>query len=455
MSTKCLPDETKLFLPPTWGILGTIVMNSESVAAHQWKRARTVPHLRWYICGLLFFGVVINYIDRQAFSIMAPDLQRIIGWSELDYGRIVIAFQVAYAVMMLFAGRILDRIGTRLGLGLALVWWSVAEMCHALARTPLQFGVARFFLGIGEAASYPASVKTVGEWFPARERALATGIFNGAATIGAIGAPILVPLFAAAYGWEGAFVGTGALGLVWLAAWWGFYHKPQDHPRLSEAELLLIRQGQTVPATEKVSWIGLLGRRQLWAHAAPRILTEWVYWFFLYWLPKFLAQRYGIRGTAMIPYLTTIYVLTGFGSVAGGYISSTLIRRGWSVNWARKAAMGISAIVMPFVIFASKTHSPWTAAILIGVALAAHQGWFTNISTLVLDMFPARAVGSVYGIGGCLAGIGSVLAAEKTGEILQRDPNFYFPMFVVSGCIYLAALIIVHLLVPKLEPAKM
>jgi ACS family hexuronate transporter-like MFS transporter len=412
-----------------------------------------IKNLRWYICGLVFLATVINYIDRQVFSILAPDLQQEIGWSEIDYGRMVIAFQVSYAVMMLFAGRIIDRIGTKLGFALAFLWWSLAEIGHAFARSAFGFGVARFFLGLGEAANFPAAVKTTAEWFPKSERGLATGIWNSATTIGAIAAPIAIPLMAADWGWQGAFIGTGAIGLIWLAGWWALYRLPESHPHLSDRERAWIQQDSQESSHATITWRKLLGYRQTWAYAVGKIMADPVWWFYLFWLPKFLAQEHGIRGHAVIPFLSTVYVICGCGSVLGGWLSSTLIRRGWTVNRARKTALGAAAILMPIVMAVGRIQNPWIAVILIGAATALHQAWSTNIFTLASDMFPSRAVGSVIGLGGLLGGIGSVLAAEYTGRLLQSDPGAYASIFFVAGSIYLAALAIIHLLVPRLDPA--
>ncbi len=410
-----------------------------------------VGYVRWGICALLFFGTTINYIDRQVLGILAPDLQHSIGWSELDYGRIVIAFQLAYAVMMLAWGRILDKIGIKLGFAIAVVWWSLAAMGTAFARTAMQFGAARFLLGVGEAANFPASIKTVAEWFPKSERAFATGIFNSGTNIGAVIAPIMVPLMAAAWGWQSAFIGTGALGFVWLAAWWVFYSSTSAHPRLSGTERHYIQDGMDEPVTSKVPVSAVIGKRQMWAFAAGKLLTDPIWWFYLFWLPKFLAQEHDIRGTALIPYLTTVYIVADFGSVIGGYLSSTLIKRGWTVNAARKITMGIFAAIIPFVIIASQTRSAWLAVGLIGMATACHQAWSANLFTLSSDMFPRRAVGTVVGIGGFAGGIGGIVIAEFAGRVLQRDPSFYLPMFIVAGLIYLVALGVIHLLAPRLE----
>jgi ACS family hexuronate transporter-like MFS transporter len=414
-----------------------------------------IGKFRWVICGLLFFATTINYIDRQVLGILAPDLQKEIGWSELDYGRIVIAFQVSYAVMMLVWGKILDRIGTKLGLGIAVGWWSLAAMATAFARSAMTFGFFRFLLGVGEAANFPASIKTVAEWFPKSERALAVGIFNSGTNIGAVVAPVCVPLIAAAWGWQMAFILTGALGFIWLIAWWALYQTAAVHPRLHPAERKFILDGLEEPITAKVRLGEVLGYRQLWAFALGKLLTDPVWWFYLFWLPKFLATEHNIRGVALIPYLTTVYLIADAGSIFGGYLSSTLIKRGYPVNRARKTAMGIFAAIIPTVIIASQTKSAWTAVLLIGLATACHQGWSANMFTLASDMFPRRAVGTVVGFGGFMGGIGGILIAEFAGRILNRDPSYYLPIFIVAGTLYLIALAVIHLLAPRLEPARL
>ena len=413
-----------------------------------------IGKFRWVICGLLFFATTINYVDRQVLGILAPDLQKEIGWSELDYGRIVIAFQASYAVMMLVWGKILDRIGTKLGLGIAVGWWSLAAMGTAIARSAATFGFFRFLLGVGEAANFPASIKTVAEWFPKSERALAVGIFNSGTNIGAVVAPISVPLIAAAWGWQMAFILTGALGFLWLIAWWALYHTAKLHPRLHPAERKYILDGLEEPITAKVSLGEVVRTRQLWAFALGKMLTDPVWWFYLFWLPKFMASEHGVRGTALIPYLTTVYLIADAGSIFGGYLSSTLIKRGYPVNRARKTAMAVFACIIPVVIIASQTKSAWTAVLLIGLATACHQGWSANMFTLASDMFPRRAVGTVVGFGGFMGGVGGILIAEFAGRVLNRDPSYYLPMFIVGGTIYLVALGVIHILAPRLEPAQ-
>ena len=416
-------------------------------------RAR-IGRYRWVICALLFFATTINYIDRQVLGILAPDLQKEIGWTELDYGRIVIAFQISYAVMMLVWGRILDRIGTKLGLGLAVTWWSLAAMGTALARSAMGFGVARFMLGVVEAANFPASIKTVAEWFPKSERAFATGIFNAGTNIGAIVAPIVVPIIAARWGWRPAFVLTGAIGFVWMFAWAALYYPLDRHPKVQPEERDYIRDGAGEITGAKTPLSDVLGTRQLWAFAMGKMLTDPIWWFYLFWLPKFLAAEHGIRGTAIIPYLTTVYIISDVGSVFGGYLSSAMIKAGWAVNRARKTTFLIFAALVPSVIFASQTRSAWTAVLLIGLATACHQGWSANMYTIASDMFPRRAVGTVVGFGGFMGGVGGILIAEFAGRVLNANPRYYFPMFVVAGFAYLVALAVVHLLAPKLEPAQ-
>jgi len=412
-----------------------------------------IHNLRWYICGLLFTATMLSYVDRQVFSILAPDLQRDIGWSELDYGRIVIAFQLSYTISLILSGRLIDKVGTKLGYSIAMIWWSCAEMAHALARSPLGFGIARFFLGIGEAPNFPTAMKAIAEWFPKSERGLATGIFNSAPTVGAIAAPMFVPLVAAKFGWRGAFLATGAFEVVWLVAWWALYHRPEDHPRITPEELALIQEGRVASNAARVSLARLLGYRQTWAYGVGKALADPAWFFYLFWLPKFLAQQHGLRGTAVIPFLTVVYVFSGVGSTLGGYISSSLIKRGWTVNWARKVPMAASAVIMPIVILAGLARDPWSAVLLIGVAVAAHQSWSSLVFTIGTDMFPSRAMASVTGLAGGLGSLATILFSEITGRILQHDPNFYLPMFVACGTMYMVSLAIIQLLVPKLEPA--
>ncbi|HEY7180381.1 MAG TPA: MFS transporter [Blastocatellia bacterium] len=430
------------------------MMDHQSATARAAVAVSKIKSLRWYICGLLFFATVVNYIDRQVLGSLAPELKRSLGWTESEYSQIVIWFQIAYGVMFLVWGGLIDRIGVKLGFSLAIIWWSMAGMGHALVTTAMGFAFARFMLGVGEAANFPAALKTVAEWFPKRERALATGIFNAGTNVGAIIAPAAALTLSAHYGWQSAFLFTGGAGLIWLGFWWKLYKRPEEHPRLSNEEFKLIRDGEKEEVTEKTPWLPLFGYRQLWAFAFGKMLTDPVWWFYLFWLPKFLDQNYGVKGTALIPYLTTVYVIADVGSVGGGWISSTLIKRGWTVNRARKTALFIFAVVMPLVTVAYYTESAWIAVILIGIAAGAHQGFSANLFTLTADMFPRKAVGSVVGIGSCAGAIGGTLLPLYAGKVLDANPSYYLPMFVIAGVTYLVAWVVIHLLAPRLEPAK-
>ncbi len=420
-----------------------------------------IKHLRWYICALLFFATVVNYVDRQVLGTLAPDLQKKIGWSESEYSQIVIWFQISYAIMFLFWGFIIDRIGAKKSFSIAVVWWSLAGMSTALVSTASGFSIARFFLGIGEAANFPGSLKVVAEWFPKKERALATGIFNAGTNVGAIVAPATAILLAEAFGWQSAFIFTGAVGFLWLIFWLLIYRQPEEHPRLSANELALIRDGEEVViektptfAETLTYWFSLLKYRQLWAFAFGKMLTDPVWWFYLFWLPKFLNKNFNISGRALIPYLTLVYLIADVGSVGGGYLSSALIKRGWTVNWARKTAMLAFAIVMPLVAIAHYTQSAWTAVIMIGIAAGAHQGWSANLFTLPSDMFPKKAVGSVVGVGSCAGALGGILLPLYIGKVLDQNPSYYLPMFIIAGVAYVIAWCVIHTLVPKMEPAK-
>lgn len=425
-------------------------MDQTSVAAGGTK----IKHLRWYICGLLFFATVVNYIDRQVLGALAPELQQKIGWTESEYSQIVIAFQVAYAVMFLVWGGVLDRIGVKLGFAIALIIWSLAGMGHALAASAIGFSIARFFLGIGEAANFPASVKTVAEWFPKKERALATGVFNAGTNVGAIIAPYTALKLSENFGWQSAFLFTGAVGFLWLIFWWRLYKSPEQHPNLSAEEFKQIREGEAAETTEKTPWLPLLKYRQLWAFSLGKMLTDPVWWFYLFWLPKFLNRNYGVKGTDLIPYLTAVYIIADVGSVGGGWISSKLISLGWTVNRARKLTLFVFAFVMPLVTLAYYAKDAWTAVLLIGIAAGAHQGWSANLFTLTADMFPRKAVGSVVGIGSCAGAIGGILLPFYAGKVLDKNPSYYLPMFIIAGGAYLIAWAVIHLLVPKMEPAK-
>ncbi|MEN3336086.1 MAG: transporter, family, hexuronate transporter [Blastocatellia bacterium] len=407
---------------------------------------------RWGICALLFFAATINYIDRQVIGILKPTLQTEIGWSELDYSWIVFAFQTAYALGLLAVGGLMDRFGTRKGFSLALVVWSLAAMGHALVSSVMGFGIARFMLGLGESGNFPASIKTVAEWFPKKERAFATGIFNAGTNVGVIAASLIVPAITLAWGWRWAFILTGAIGFIWLIFWLAFYRKPEEHAKLSPAELAYI-QSDPMDSTTKIPWLRLFPHRQTWAVAIGKFMTDPIWWVYLFWLPDFLHKQHGLNLKDFGPPLVAIYLIADIGSVAGGWLSSTLIRRGRTINAARKTAMLVCALCVVPIIFASQTSNLWVAVLLIGLAAAAHQGWSANIYTIASDTFPRCAVGSVVGIGGMAGAVGGMLISLVVGKILESTGS-YVPIFIIAASAYLLALLVIHLLAPRLEPAN-
>lgn len=414
----------------------------------------TIGRYRWVICALLFFATTINYVDRQVLGILATDesFKHTIGWNDAQYGFIQTAFQAAYAVGLLLVGSLMDRFGTRKGFSFAVGFWSIAAMAHALARSIFGFGVARFALGLGEAGNFPAAIKTVAEWFPKKERALATGIFNSGSNVGAIVGPLAVPFIAVRYGWQWAFIITGMLGFVWLIFWLAIYRRPEEHPKLSQAELAHIQSDPAEPTT-KIRWSRLFPHRQTWAFAVGKFMTDPIWWVYLFWLPKFLNSNYGLNITQIGLPLVVIYVAADFGSIGGGWLSSSLIKRGWSVNKSRKTAMLVCAIAVIPIVFAAHASSLWAAVAFVSLAASAHQGWSANMFTMASDMFPRRAVGSVVGIGGMAGSIGGMLIQSTVGLILFYTGS-YLPIFIIAGSTYLVALGIIHLLSPRLEPAN-
>ncbi|HEV8617498.1 MAG TPA: MFS transporter [Methylomirabilota bacterium] len=408
---------------------------------------------RWTVCALLFVVTTINYVDRQVLSILAPTLQRELHWSEADYGDIVSWFSLVYACGFLGAGWLLDRIGVRRGFAIAVVAWSLAAIGHAFARTTAGFSAARALLGLGESANFPGAIKTVAEWFPKRERALATGILNAGTNTGAIITPLVVPWIALTWGWQWAFIATGALGFLWLGLWLAVYRSPEVHPRVSLEELAHIRSDPSDEPATAMPWHRFFGYRQTWAVIVGKLMADPIWWFYLYWLPKFLDARYGIKLAQVALPLIVVYLIADVGSVGGGWLSSALIKRGWTVNRARKTAMLAMALVIVPTAFAPHAGTLWAAVAIVGVAAAAHQAWSANVYTLASDMFPRAAVGSVIGIGAFAGAMGGVLFQRVTGRVLEANGNDYTPIFVVCGLAYVSAWTIIHVLAPRLAPA--
>jgi len=445
-----IPATTSVAADPTFASSAGASATAEAVAAIE-----DVPPrfgYRWTICALLFAATTINYIDRQVLGILAPTLQRDLGWTETQYGDIVSWFSFAYAFGFLGMGRLLDRVGVRKGFAAAIVAWSLAAMSHALAATAAGFSYARAALGLGESGNFPGAIKATAEWFPRKERALATGIFNAGSNVGAIAAPMLVPWITLAWGWRAAFVATGALGFLWLAFWLALYRRPEQ--RASAAELAHIRS-DPAERTEHVPWLSLLRHRQTWAFFLAKGLTDPIWWFYLYWLPKFLDARWGIKLAAVALPLVAIYLVADVGSVFGGWLSSALIKRGWTVNRARKTALLAAALLIVPTMLAPRATNLWVAVAIVSVAAAAHQWWSANLFTTASDMFPRRAVGSVVGIGGFAGAMGGVLFQRATGRILEATGHNYGIIFMICGLAYVTAWVIMHAIVPRLQPARL
>jgi len=412
-----------------------------------------VGNYRWVVVWLLFAAMVINYVDRQTIGLLKPTLSKTFGWSETDYANLILFFQASYAVAYLGFGRVMDRIGARWGFGIAFLIWQLAHIAHAGARGLTGFIVARMALGVGEGGGFPGGIKAVTEWFPKKERAFATGIFNAGTNIGAIVTPLVIPAITLAWGWEMAFIITGAAGLIWLPIWLLVYRRPREHAKVTPAELAHIEQDPADPV-EKVSWLKLFTRRETWAYALGKFLIDPIWWMFLFWLPDFLGKRHGLDLKTFGPPLIAIYLLSDVGSVGGGWLSSTLMKRGLALNAARKTAMLICALCAVPVGFAALADNLWVAVGIIGLATAAHQGFSANLYTLPGDVFPRSAVGSVIGIGGMIGAIGGMAMARYAGWVLDTIGT-YTPIFVVAASAYLVALGVVHLLTPKMEPVTL
>lgn len=416
--------------------------------------AERMSRYRWVIVSLLFAACTINYIDRQMIGVLKPTLSKEMGWTEKDYADIVFYFQLAYAVAYLAFGKIVDMLGTRLGYSLAVIIWTVGHMAHGLASTITHFAMARALLGVGEAGNFPGGVKAVAEWFPRKERAFATGLFNAGSNVGAILTPLLLWLIIEHWGfsWQMAFYLTGIFGVVWLIAWWIIYRLPTEKPQVNAAELAHIQQDGDAKI-EKVSWGAVITRRETWAYALGKFFIDPIWWFFLFWLPGYLGERYGLDLKSFALPLAAIYLISDVGSVAGGWLSSKLIHKGHSVNFARKITMLICAVLILPIWFAQDVSSVWGAVLLIGLATAGHQAFSANLYTLPSDLFPQSAVGSVIGIGGTIGALGGMFMAKFTGWVLETTHS-YALLFAIAAAAYWLALASVQLLSPKLEPAK-
>lgn len=430
----------------------------------------SIGRYRWTICSLLFFATTINYLDRAVISLLKSTLTDQLHWNDGDYANVEIAFKVSYAIGLFGAGRLIDKLGTKIGYALATGIWSLAAVGHALTKTVFGFGVARSILGVSEAGNFPAAIKTVAEWFPRKERALATGIFNSGANVGAIIAPLTVPYIAANWGWQWAFVITGSLGFIWLIFWFRMYEIPTRHKKMTAGELEYINSDPETAPKEKVSelppvsWVKLLGYRQTWAFSIGKLLTDPIWWFYLFWLPDFLESQYGLKGTAVSLPVALVYSMSTIGSIWGGWLPMNFINKGWPNFKARKTSMFIYALlVLPIVLAqAAGSINMWLAVVVIGIAASAHQAWSANIFTTVSDMFPKRATATVTGIGGMAGAVGGILlsaAVQKNMFVYYRSihkiETAYYIMFGVCGGAYLLAWVIMHFLVPKMTPVDL
>lgn len=413
---------------------------------------RTFSQARWLICGLLFFAASVNYMDRQVIGLLKPTLQVQFGWTEEGYSNIVVAFQLAYGLGLLFIGKLIDRIGTRKGFSLAVLFWSVSAMAHAAAGSVFQFAAARFSLGIGESGSFPASIKAVAEWFPKKERALATGIFNSGTNVGAIVTPLVVPWLTLRFGWRMAFIATGALGMVWIALWLGLYRRPEKSGLVSPGELAYI-QSDPQETEETVPWRTLLKLRQAWAVGLGKMFTDPIWFVYLFWMPDFLTRNLKLDLKGMALPLFVIYSGASVGSVAGGWLSSWLLKRGWTLNGSRKTALLVCALAVTPIMLAAVIRDAWVAVGLVALAAGAHQGWSANMYTLASDMFPRSAVASVVGFATLLGAFSGMFISKAVGYILQSTGS-YIPVFVLAGSAYLVALAFVQGLAPRLERAE-
>lgn len=414
-------------------------------------------NVRWTVVALIFFATTVNYIDRQVIGLLKPYIQDDLGWTEADYGYIVTAFQVAYGIGMIIGGRMLDRLGSKLGYSIAIIVWSLGAVLHAAVRSVTGFGAARAVLGLGEAGNFPAAVKVIAEWFPKRDRAFATGVFNSGTTIGAIIAPIIVTAITLQWGWRWAFIITGLLGFIWVVAWWLLYHAPDKNPKVNAAELAYIRsdtpevpvasEASDAPDSPKITWRELFQHRQTYAILFSRFVTDWVWWFFLFWTPDFLNKTQGVDLKATVLPLIIIYTMSSIGGIYGGHVSSQFIKLGRSVDFARKTTILLFALLVLPLNAVPYIHNIWIVVLIIGLATSTHQAWASNIFTIVSDVYPKQVVGSMTGISSVGGAVGGALASSFVGLILEWTGS-YATIFMIASCMYLLAWLTLRLFVP-------
>ena len=416
-----------------------------------------LPSFRWTVCALLFLATTINYMDRQILGLLAPVLQKRIGWNEVQYGHIVIAFQASYALGLIGCGRLIDRWGTRWGYACSIVIWSLAAAAHAFAGSVFGFGLARFALGLGESGNFPAAIKTVAEWFPKRERALATGLFNCGSNAGAIIAPLIVPPIAVLWGWQAAFIAMGGMGLLWVALWLALYVRPEASSRVSPIQLQNLSADGTEPieeGTTDIRWRSLFRYPQTWAYCLSCVCVQPVWWFYLYWLPKFFSARYDLPIAKSAHLVAVIYGMSLIGSIGGGIVPAIMIKRGHSLNFSRKATLLICVIIALPMCVVAQLDSVWAATVLIGFATSGMQAWSANAYTMVSDLFPKRAVASVIGLGSGSGSVAAIVLSEIVGTTLQRSGSYSTP-FLITALVLPVAWMGIHLLAPAWEAADL
>ncbi len=436
-------------------------------------KAAQIGKYRWTICGLIFFATTVNYLDRVVISLLKPYIASAFHWNAVEevanYTNIEVAFKFSYAFGMIFAGRLIDKLGSKIGYAVATCLWSIAAVCHAMATGTWGFSIARIFLGVTESGNFPAAIKSTAEWFPKKERAFATGIFNSGSNIGAIIAPLTVPFIARQWGWQWAFILTGAIGFIWLILWFLYYEVPEKQKRLSQEEYQYIKSDADEEKTgsqgkEKISWFRLLGFRQTWAFAIGKFLTDPIWWFYLFWLPDFLTKQYKLSATDIAIPVAVVYIISSFGSIYGGWLPMKLINNNWPVFRARKTSMLIYALCVIPIVFSQVLGeiNMWLAVLLIGIAAAAHQAWSANIFTTVSDMFPKKATASVTGIGGMFGGLGGItlsLLVQKGlfvyYESIGKIQTGYYIMFAICAAAYLTGWLIMHFLVPRMKMVEL
>ena len=416
---------------------------------------------RWVICGLIFAAITINYVDRAVFGYLAPELKKILHWQNADIPEIALWFEISYAAGLAFVGRFLDRVGTRFGLAVSLVGWCLASMLHAGMATVFGFKAARFLLGFTESGAFPGAAKATAEWFPRRERALVAGIFNSGSNVGTMLVPLVIPWLLVTYGWQWAFIATGGAGLVWVFFWLGLYRLPDRHPRVSPAELAIIESDPPDTVTEIMPIRRILSTRQAWSFILGKFFTDMIWRWNIYLLPLFFSQHFQLNILQFGPPFLVIYLMADVGSIGGGWLSSSLLKRGWSLNAARKTAMLICVLGVLPVMLTAQISNLWLGVFLVGLAMASHQGWSSNLYTSISDMFPKHAVATVAGLGGTAGAIGAVALLKFTSWLFARaeaqhaDTSHVYPvLFVIAGTTYLAALLGFHLLAPRMEPVQ-